>query len=248
MAKLGLAWCFILNGFSFFAVLWALFKIKLPELSIIKTNEPILEYMLNGFNYIKQNRVIFNLMLIMAVVGIFGWSYAILFPAIAKDIFYQKESGFAMLLAINGVGALAGALFVAYIGNSSAKRKLVDYGLYLFGLMIFLLAFCKIYILSLFLVALAGMGIVVYFSSSTTIIQASVDDSIRGRVMGIWALVFGGMVPVGHIFAGTFSHFFGISFTLILSAAVCVLFTIIIKIFSVEERNILSPKEIIYDE
>ena len=61
----------------------------------------------------------------------------------------------------------------------------------------------------------------VYFSTTTTLIQTTVDDSIRGRVMGIWALVFGGMMPLGSLYTGTCAQYFGISNTLMISAMIC---------------------------
>jgi MFS family permease len=97
---------------------------------------------------------------------------------------------------------MIGALFIAYWGNSPGKRKLVNAGVYLAGIMIILLAFCHNFLLSLFLIAGAGMGLVLYFSSSSTLIQSSVDDAVRGRVIGIWSLAFGGTTPLSQIFAG----------------------------------------------
>jgi len=226
MVRLGTTWCFFLNGLSFIAVIWALFKQNITVVKAKIQKENIIKYTVTGFKYVKENKEILNLMILLMIVGIFGWSYAILFPAIAKDIFHLHEKGFAVLVSINGIGALLGALFVAYLGNSSRKRDFVNWGIYLSGIMIFLLAFCKIYWLGLILISLAGFGLVVYTSSTNTIIQSSVNDSIRGRIMGIWALVFGGMIPFGNLFAGTFAQYFGISATLILSSLVCISFAL----------------------
>ena len=125
-------------------------------------------------------------------------------PALAKDIFLKGEKGYALLVSANGAGALLGALFVAYIGNSPKKRNIMNLGIYFFSVMLFLLSFSRIYLLSLLLIMGAGMGLVTYFSCASTLIQSNVEDSIRGRVMGIWALIFGGMTPLGCLFAGIF--------------------------------------------
>ncbi len=60
-----------------------------------------------------------------------------------------------------------------------------------------------------------------YFSTTNTLIQTSVVNEMRGRVMGIWALVFGGMMPVGGLEAGTLSHWFGVPWTVAIGAIVC---------------------------
>ena len=243
MAKFGIFWCFVLNGLSFLAVLGALFKIQIPKLHIVEKTQSILQYTISGFNYVKTNKLIFNLMLIMVIIGIFGWSYSILFPAIAKDIFSKGEKGYALLVSVNGVGAFLGALFIAYMGKSKNAKKYVNYGIYLFSSMIFLLAFCKIYWLSLIIISFAGFGLLTYFSTTTTLIQLEVDDSVRGRVMGIWALVFGGVVPLGSIFAGTCAQYLGISWTLIISALVCALLPTLVPTISGSTEELKNMQE-----
>ena len=158
MVKFGIFWCFILNGLSFLAVLTALFKINIIKKQIKKRTESILKYIASAFSYVMTNKLISNLMLMMAVIGIFGWSYSLLAPAIAKDIFMQGEKGYAMLVSVNGAGALLGALFVAYLGNIKNKKNFVDWGIYLFSAMIIMLAFCKIYWISLIIMLLPGLG------------------------------------------------------------------------------------------
>jgi len=60
-----------------------------------------------------------------------------------------------------------------------------------------------------------------YFSTTNTLIQMSVADGMRGRVMGIWALVFGGMMPVGGMEAGVLSHRLGVPWAVAIGAIVC---------------------------
>lgn len=230
MVKFGVSWCFVINSLSFLAVIIALCYLKIPEAIIKERTESIIEYTMSGFRYIKQNKSIFEAMLIMVFMGIFGWSYALLIPAFAKDIFHKSEQGYALLVSANGAGALLGALYVAYIGNSPNKRKIMNRGIYFFSVMVFLLAFCRIYWLSVILIAGAGMGLLIYFSSSTTLIQSSVDDSVRGRVMGIWALLFGGMMPLGNLFAGTFAQHFGLPATMLLSSLICPVFVFLLSL------------------
>ena len=230
MVKYGVSWCFVVNSFSFLAVIVALYYLKIPEIVIKERTESIIQYTISGFRYVKQNKMILESMIIMTLMGIFGWSYALLIPALAKDIFLKGEQGYALLVSANGAGALIGALFVAYLGNSPNKRKIMNWGIYFYSIMVFLLSFSKVYWISLILVAGAGMGLLIYFSACTTLIQSSVDDSVRGRVMGIWALLFGGMMPLGNLFAGVFAEYFGIPATLLLSSIICPIFTFFLSL------------------
>jgi hypothetical protein len=66
-----------------------------------------------------------------------------------------------------------------------------------------------------------GWGLLLYFATTNTLIQTSVSDAMRGRVMGIWGLVFGGMVPIGGLESGVLSQAVGVPWTITVGAAVC---------------------------
>ena len=65
------------------------------------------------------------------------------------------------------------------------------------------------------------MGMPLNFSTMNTVIQTSVSDAMRGRVMGIWALVFGGMMPVGGMESGFLAHAVGVPWTIAVGALIC---------------------------
>jgi predicted MFS family arabinose efflux permease len=136
-------------------------------------------------------------------------------------VLHVGERQYGALLSANGIGALCGALTVATFGERLDHRLLVFGGLGLFSVMLLLLAGTRNYYLALGLMAVGGWGMLLYFSTTNTLIQMSVADGMRGRVMGIWALVFGGMMPVGGIEAGAFSHWFGVPMTVAIGASLC---------------------------
>ena len=121
------------------------------------------------------------------------------------------------------MGALLGALTVATFGNRINRRVLIFGGLGTFSAMLLLLALAQNYYLSLGFLAVGGWGMLLFLATANTLIQTSVPDNMRGRVMGIWALVFGGMMPVGGISAGTLSHYLGVQWTIGAGALVCAL-------------------------
>jgi predicted MFS family arabinose efflux permease len=144
-------------------------------------------------------------------------------PAFAADVFKARAGGYGALLSANGIGALIGALTVASMGERVSKRFLVFGGLWIFSAMLLLLAFVQNFFLAMVLLAVAGWGMMLFFSTTNTLLQISSSDEMRGRVMGIWALVFGGMMPVGGLEAGAFSKYFGIRWTVAIGAIVCAL-------------------------
>src|SRR5205814_10459684 len=67
----------------------------------------------------------------------------------------------------------------------------------------------------------AGFGMLLFFSTSNTVLQTIVPDEMRGRVMGVWSLVFGAMIPLGSLEAGAVAHWLGTPFALALGAIIC---------------------------
>ena len=221
MARLGMTWCFILNGVSFIAVIVGLLMMRLPKFVPPKKPHSAGRHILEGFKYVAGHRRVRILLLLFAVVGVFGWSYAVLLPAYATDILHINESGYGVLLSANGLGALLGALTVATWGSRVRPRWLILGGLWVFSAMLLLLAVVRWYPLVLLSLMVGGWGMLLYFSTTNTLIQTSVSNAMRGRVMGIWALVFGGMMPLGGIESGFLSHAVGVPWTISTGAFIC---------------------------
>jgi MFS family permease len=221
MAHVGMAMCFLLNGLSFIAVIAGLLMMRLPE--FVPPAEPASagRHMLEGFAYVARHRRVRILLLLLAFVGVFGWSYSVLLPAYAADVLHVGERGYGGLLSASGLGALLGALTVATYGSRVRPRLMLLGGLWLFSAMLLLFAVVRWYPLVLACLAVGGWGLLLYFSTSNTLVQTSVSDAMRGRVMGIYALVFGGLMPVGGLESGLLSQRVGVPWTVAMGALVC---------------------------
>jgi MFS family permease len=221
MAYAGIGWCFFLNGLSYIAVIAGLLLMQLPRFVPPAKPHSAGRHVLEGFAYVAGHRRLRTLLLLFAMVGVFGWSYSVLLPAYATDILHVGERGYGMLLSANGLGALLGALTVATFGSRLRPRLMIFGGLWLFSAMLALLAVVRWYPLVLACLLVGGWGMLIYFSTTNTLIQISVSDAMRGRVMGIWTLVFGGMMPVGGIESGFLSHAVGVPWTIAAGALIC---------------------------
>lgn len=221
MAQVGMTWCFLLNGLSFIAVIAGLLLMRLPQFVPPAAPDSMGRHVLEGFRYVAGHRRLRILLMLFGIVGIFGWSYSVLLPAYATDILHLGEGGYSALLSANGLGALLGALTVATYGNRVRPRLLILGGLLIFSAMLLLLSVVRWFPLVLACMAVGGWGMLLYFATTNTLIQTSVSDPMRGRVMGIWALVFGGMMPVGGIESGLLSQAVGVPWTIALGALVC---------------------------
>ncbi len=223
MASVGVGLCFFLNGISYVAVIAGLWLMRLPKFTPPEPHASTWDHMAEGFRYAWVNRRIRVMLILFAIVGTFGWSYSVLMPAFARDVLGVGQGKYGMLLSANGVGALVGALTVASAGRQANRRLLVLGGLWVFAAMLLMLALAQSYVLAMVYLAVAGWGMLIFFSTINTLLQTSASDHMRGRVMGIWALVFGGMTPIGGLLAGTLSHYFGVRWAVSFAALICAL-------------------------
>ena len=194
-----------------------------PPLKHARVAESALKHALGGVSYVLKNRRLRTLFTLFCTVGIFGWSYAVLMPAYARDIMRVNETGYGMLMSASGLGALIGALINAAAGHLIPKRQLVFGGVYLFSAMLILFATTGVYPLALIFLAIGSCGFLLFMATCNTLIQTSVPDDMRGRVMGVWALVFGGMVPIGSLEAGTLARLAGVRWTIASGAGIAAL-------------------------
>jgi MFS family permease len=221
MARYGVAFCYLVDALSFLAVIAGLLAMRLPT-HIRKTHTGSgLEHALGGFRYVWNNPRALTILSLFAVVGVFGWSYTVLMPAFARDVLGLGEKSYGALLAAGGVGALCGAFSITMISDRYSPRQLVLGGVWIFSLMLTLFSINRNFYAALPLLAGAGFGMMLFLSTSNSALQTSVPDEMRGRVMGVWALIFGGMMPFGGLEAGVLARIVGVPITMALGAGVC---------------------------
>src|SRR5213592_4185413 len=221
IGAVGVAMCFFLNGLSFIAVIGGLMMMRLPlferKIEIVSAGEHAWEGILYS---IKHPRVRTILLLFLAV-GVFGWSYAVLMPAFARDVLGRGANGYGILMSASGAGAFVGALLVATFGHLFTPRKIAFGGVWLFSIAMLGVSFTKSFPLALVFLFAAGFGMLLFFSTSNTVLQTIVPDEMRGRVMGVWSLVFGAMIPLGSLEAGAVAHWLGTPLALAFGAIIC---------------------------
>ena len=203
LASFGAAWCFLLDATSYLAVLYAIHKIQLPASHYApKKIKADWKYTLEGFKYLKTNSTIAQAVIMLFIMGLGGWAYRSQLSAFVVTQLNMGAQGYGWLLALNGLGACAAALFVAAQGSRIVRFKTLYTGAGIYGVFIILFGFMHQPVGAALLLFFAGFGIVLFFSIGNSIIQTQSPDHLRGRLMGIWALVFGGSMPIGSFWMG----------------------------------------------
>jgi MFS family permease len=236
IAAVGVAMCFFLNGLSFVAVIAGFLMMRLPPFRRPPHAVSAGEHAWNGLVYSIRHQRVRTILLLFLAVGVFGWSYAVLMPAFARDVLGRGANGYGVLMSASGTGAFVGALIVATYGHLFTPRKLALGGVWMFSAAMLALSFTKSFPLALLFLFAAGFGMLLFFSTSNTVLQTIVPDEMRGRVMGVWSLVFGAMIPLGSLEAGAVAHWLGTPLALAFGAIVCAV-SALVTLFVIRRRE-----------
>jgi len=213
--------CFLVNGLSFGALIAALASMRLlPKPAGESTRQGSSRHQaMKGFRVVRRSPVVLRLMSLIFAMGVFGWSYIVLLPAIAKDTFGVAAEGFGVMMSASGVGSVIGALWLASAWRFRDGRYVISGSMLLFSIAAIIFSQTQSYVTALILLVPVGFGMTTFFSCTDAIIQTSVDDDVRGRVMGVMALVWGAMMPLGALLAGMVAEVVGSNTTVFLGAA-----------------------------
>ncbi len=240
LSLFGATGCFALNTVSFMAAIAAVLSIRLAPRPRPAHHEPIgLRVILGGLSYLRRDRKIFAQFALVAFFGVIAMGYEAMVPAYAARVVQTGVRGYSILLATSGVGATAGALMVASLGGLRRKERLTLVGMIIFGTSLAFAAVIPAWLppdaakslrLACGAICLmwAGFGAVIFYSSSLTLIQTRVPDNLRGRIMGVWMIVYSGSVPLGALWTGRVAQSWGVGFVMGFSAAICMITALVL--------------------
>ena len=144
-----------------------------------------------GIRYAFSTPVVRTLLLIVLVTEVFGWAHESMLPVMARDELQVDAAGLGYLLTVAAAGALAGTLVVSTFGDRWDKGRLMVVGLGGFGLFLVLFAASPWFLVSMTLLALAYAFGVAFEATIMTLLQTSVPDEMRGRVLSFQAFMWG---------------------------------------------------------
>ncbi len=203
----GTTLCFFVNGLSFLAVLWGLLLMKFER---IPAGKPRVYNVVNditeAMRYIKATPVLMITILLVAVVSIFATNFTVLVPVFSRQELHRDAAAFGFLLSSFGVGALIGAVSLAYLSRYGPKPGVLLGGGLGLSLVLILIGLQKTYGITALLLALSGWCMVTFFGMANTTVQLNTEDRLRGRVMSVYTFTFGGLTPIGSLFAGSVAH------------------------------------------
>ncbi len=240
VAALGEGTCFLINGLSFIAVIAGLLMMKMPQRGVEPERGGKVDLLREGFLYVRGNAAILALLILLGAMSLLSMSYMVLMPIFADRILQGGSLAFGWLMTSAGAGALIGALWLARRRRVQGLDRIVAWACGGFGASVILFGLSRELWISMIMLLPAGFCLMALLGSTNTLIQSMVSDTMRGRVMGIYSMMFLGMAPFGSLIAGYLAQRFGapvaVQFCGLASLAGAVIFSLRRRRLNIDEQ------------
>ena len=221
IAAVGVPLCFLANSLSYLAAIAALLMMRdLPRVVTHHTEMALMTRLAEGLSYARREPVVGMLLVAVAVFSLFAMNRLTLMPLFATKVLDVGAHGYGFLLASMGLGALAGALTLAFFSSLGAdpRRQLWMALIWVAALLEFSIS--RNFGLSLVALFVAGYCQTSFVATANNRIQMRTPDHLRGRVMSLYAQALIGVGPIGSTQAGALAEWLGAPWAMAIGAAV----------------------------
>jgi MFS family permease len=222
IAAVGEGWCFMLDAISYLAVIASLIAMRVAKKQRPETVGRVVEELRAGLSYVSRSVPMRSALLLLALVSTMGMPYTVLMPAIALERLHGGPHTLGFLMTASGLGALAGALYLASRNSVLGLGKAMVLSTIAFGIGLMAFSQSRVIWLSLVLLPIVGGGMMVETASTNTILQTIVEERMRGRVMSFYTMAFLGTAPLGSLLAGVLADRIGAPLTILFGGLACV--------------------------
>lgn len=222
IAAVGEGYCFLIDGFSYMAVIASLLAMVVRPRHMELDHPSVLSELREGWDYVRGFRPIWSILLLLALISLVGMPYTTLMPIFAGKILHGGAHTLGFLMAAVGVGALIGAVTLAARKTVLGLGRVIPMTAAGFGAGLFAFSASRWFWLSMLLLVVTGYCFMQNLASSNTILQTIVENKKRGRVMSFYAMAFQGVAPFGSLIAGAAASRIGAPHTLMIGGALCI--------------------------
>jgi MFS family permease len=221
IAAAGEGWCFLIDGVSYIAVIASLLMMHIKPLARQRMQVGMGAQLREGWDYVCSYRPIRSVLLLISLLSLMGYSYAVLLPIFAAKVLHGGPATLGWLTAASGVGALISGLTLVVRKTTAGLPRMLAIGTAMLGAGLILFGFSHTLWLSLLLMTVVGFGLMQGAAVSNTIVQALVPENKRARVMSYYTTAFFGAGPFGSLLAGMMAHRMGAPYAVAISGACC---------------------------
>ncbi len=237
----GAGFCFLLNAFSFLAVIFSLLTMKLSTYEPRSGKRKATQELAEGFMYIRKTPAIGMVLLLLSVVSLLVLPYDTLLPVFAKVIFSGNATTFGYITSCIGLGAVVGTFFLASLKPGTDLKFVLLINTLILGVGMMLFSHMNNFPLAMLFGAIFGFGAMSQTTICLTLIQIHSAPEMRGRVMSYVAMGFFGMLPLGSLIVGGVSQSIGAPNTLLVQGVMALIIAGVFSTFLRKDR--LSKKD-----
>jgi len=222
IAAVGEGYCFLIDGFSYIAVIASLLAMIVTPRPIRQTEQSVLAELREGWDCIRGFQPIWSILLLLTLISLVGMPYTALMPVFAGRILQGGAHTLGFLMAAVGVGALLGAITLAARRSVRGLGRVIPTASAVFGAGLMAFSASRFMWLSLPLLVVTGWGFMQQMAASNTILQTITHNEKRGRVMSFYSMSIQGVATLGALVAGAVADRIGAPHTLMIGGLLCV--------------------------
>ncbi len=222
---IGPAWIFVINAATYLFVVGALVVVTLPGLASQRQQASGWRDLFAGIAVARQDRVVGRALITVFLFSLLALAFIGQMPVVAAHNLSIRPSSthYGILYACFGLGALVGAISIGTVFARISKPTIVRVCLIGYSVSLTGFALTRVAVTAYFVVAAVGAFYFAFITSLNTAMQARLENAVRGRVMALWMMGFGGTVGVGNLIVGPVVSSLGITDVLLFGAGVAVL-------------------------
>lgn len=219
----GSAMAVLCNTITYIPILLAWFFINLPFTKKINSEDSFIKGLQEGVHYIKNISALSHIFILQTILACGIRPATLMLAAFVGAVYKGGADYLALYTAVLGMGAVIGGMYITLQGKAQGlvRSMLINSLISILALAVF--AWTTQVYLGLLAVFVIGWTITLSAVSSQTMVQNSIDDEIRGRVLSLWAALTRGAAAIGVLVIGFFADYFGLFWTNIIAAMLCLI-------------------------
>ncbi|HEY5493165.1 MAG TPA: MFS transporter [Candidatus Anoxymicrobiaceae bacterium] len=225
------ATAFYANAVSFLFVIGALLLIHPKRGAIASRDETLRHDVLEGWKYVWRRKWMVNLLLALAAISFFGFSYLVLIPALVQDVLHRGAGPYGLVLGMTGLGAVVGAPLVTWLSRFVKERNIIKISTMTLGVFLVLFAISRNLLVMCLVSFVLGLAFLMIGSATNSVLQGRSVREMRGRVISFYIMTFIGVSAVGGQFMGYLSDVRSTTFSLIVGGLAVIATALVLMAF-----------------
>jgi MFS family permease len=238
---------FLVNAASYGAVLISLKLMRPGELNPARRAERAPGQLREALLYVKARPQLWMPLILIFFVSTFGMNFQVTTALMSRTVFHTGAGAFGLASAVFAFGALGGALLAARRSRPTLRLLLATS--FAFGVFEIVTGLVPDYLSFLIALVPTGLTVLTFTTAANSSTQLNTAPDMRGRVMGLYMLVFLGGTPLGSPLAGWVAEVWGARMSMVAGGVISVLATMVMTVLlarrrGVQIRTYLRPAEL----